>query len=574
MRQRCRRLLIATLLLLAIGSTAIAAPAGFHRSPWFDEWTREAWLEHSVHVVMNLPADFDPARPTQLIIFATPNGNTVEQTLGCKPEQGADWRVDIQHIAAQTRVWRRLNPGRNIVLACLAAEGLSWPAWRQSRKDNAETILRIIDTLRGWLPEKPPVTLACHSGGGSFLFGFINSAETIPDWVERFVFLDANYSYDDEQKHGDKLLAWLAGDQNRRLVVIAYDDREITLNGKKVVGETGGTYRATGRMRARFERDIKLAEQKAAAFVTTTGLNDQIVMHVHPNPDNKILHTVLVGEMNGHLEGLSLGTGQRTWGVFGGPSAYSDLVQPAPGLPGRPVNAPGGRAVMEEVANAARDERESKLTRAILDGDIPDFLRKWTPVEVKWTDQAGKEHVAIYEVLPDYLAVGRDDDFVRAPLNPQSAQTIADAFGALLPTKKMVDDITAAAKVRLNPEPMTRDRESVATFIEHNALIEKQRRDSPKDLLIAGIKKDVVLTNRLSEKPNRVAIYGWHHPDGQPIQPLTTVHVNWYVDYSHGIRLVKRAMTVDGKPRDLKFLLHDRTLNPLVSDEGPIEAGY
>ena len=26
--------------------------------------------------------------------------------------------------------------------------------------------------------------------------------------------------------------------------------------------------------------------------------------------------------------------------------------------------------------------------------------------------------------------------------------------------------------------------------------------------------------------------------DGKPIQPLYTGHVNWYVDYSHGVRLV------------------------------------
>ena len=53
--------------------------------------------------------------------------------------------------------------------------------------------------------------------------------------------------------------------------------------------------------------------------------------------------------------------------------------------------------------------------------------------------------------------------------------------------------------------------------------------------LRAGHKKDVVITNLLSERPKRVAIYGWHFPSSEPIQPLTTVHVDWYVDYSHGI---------------------------------------
>ena len=56
------------------------------------------------------------------------------------------------------------------------------------------------------------IALAGHSGGGSFLFGFIDGGDAIPDDVERIVFLDANYSYSDADKHGDKLLAWLKGD--------------------------------------------------------------------------------------------------------------------------------------------------------------------------------------------------------------------------------------------------------------------------------------------------------------------------------------------------------------------------
>jgi len=44
-----------------------------------------------------------------------------------------------------------------------------------------------------------------------------------------------------------------------------------------------------------------------------------------------------------------------------------------------------------------------------------------------------------------------------------------------------------------------------------------------------------------------VAIYGWHKLDGKPIQPLYTGHVDWYVDYSHGIRLVSRTIYIDNK---------------------------
>ena len=87
---------------------------------------------------------------------------------------------------------------------------------------------------------------------------------------------------------------------------------------------------------------------------------------------------------------------------------------------------------------------------------------------------------------------------------------------------------------------------------------------------VAGIKKDLVVSNRLAEKPNRVAIYGWHKPDGQPIQPLTTVHAASYVDYSHGLRLMRRTVTVDGKPRDVRHVTYAAGLCHLLSDEGPI----
>ena len=43
---------------------------------------------------------------------------------------------------------------------------------------------------------------------------------------------------------------------SRRLIVLAYDDREIMLDGKKVVGPDGGTFRATGRMRDAFGQDL------------------------------------------------------------------------------------------------------------------------------------------------------------------------------------------------------------------------------------------------------------------------------------------------------------------------------
>jgi hypothetical protein len=86
--------------------------------------------------------------------------------------------------------------------------------------------------------------------------------------------------------------------------------------------------------------------------------------------------------------------------------------------------------------------------------------------------------------------------------------------------------------------------------------------------MVGGIKKDVVVSPLIAAWPGRVVIYGWHQLNGIPIQPLSKVHGDFYADYSHGIRLVQRAMLVDGNPADLPAVLADPALAPLVSDEG------
>jgi hypothetical protein len=83
--------------------------------------------------------------------------------------------------------------------------------------------------------------------------------------------------------------------------------------------------------------------------------------------------------------------------------------------------------------------------------------------------------------------------------------------------------------------------------------------------------KDVVISNMLQDRPNRLAIHGWHYPSGEAIQPLTTVHVDWYVDYSHGARPIGRRLRVDGREKLYEEILRDPRLAGLLSDEGVIE---
>jgi hypothetical protein len=236
-------------------------------------------------------------------------------------------------------------------------------------------------------------------------------------------------------------------------------------------------------------------------------------------------------------------------------------------LPPRPITAPSGSEFYKSVFNVDRVEREIVARREILAGNVPSFLRSFVPIETSIVAADGHTIGAVYYVLPDYLAIGSNVDFARIPLTPMTAQAIADSLHCFLPTRKMVDDIYRAAAVKLEPVPMYALRDSAVTMFHHNLIVEGQRR--LRKGLIAGIKKDVVITGQVPRdpKPDRVAIYGWHKLDGTPIQPLYTGHVNWYVDYSHGIRLVDRTIYVGGKPMDYVDVLKDPILRPLLCDE-------
>jgi hypothetical protein len=113
---------------------------------------------------------------------------------------------------------------------------------------------------------------------------------------------------------------------------------------------------------------------------------------------------------------------------------------------------------------------------------------------------------------------------------------------------------------------------STTYYQNHNRKIAEQRvaHDIALGSLVAGHKKDVVITNRLARMSDRIAIYGWQRPGGIPIQPLSTVHGAGYADYSHGIRLVSDIVLIDGKLRSVYDVLQDPQMASVLSEEGPI----
>src|SRR5688572_6310075 len=139
-------------LLTCAASLKAAEIDGFELSPYFREQTRLLSPDGGVRAVVNAPGDFAPDRPTHLVIYALPNGNTIEQTLGCVTTPGMDWHFDIQHVAAQVRLVQKFTPGENVVVAAVEADTKSWPAWRNARPDNPARIRKIVNTIAAAVP--------------------------------------------------------------------------------------------------------------------------------------------------------------------------------------------------------------------------------------------------------------------------------------------------------------------------------------------------------------------------------------------------------------------------------------
>lgn len=330
-RTGIRPALIAGMLLVLVPAGVLCAEMlpGFAASPWFGEQTKSLVVEPGILVHLNAPAPeaVKPSDPWRLIVYALPNGNTTSQTIGKVMAPGDDWHYNIQHIGAQTRFLRQLNMGENIAVAYLEADSRSWPSWRKNHTDSSKRIVTLIDELRGMIPGgKPAVTISGHSGGGSLIFGYINGVDKIPAWIDRIVFLDANYAYSTEDKHDAKLCEWLKQGAHH-LVVLAYDDRNITLNGKLVVSATGGTYRSSQRMADGLRACCEFTETRKDDTFTSTALDGRATVSVHLNPENKILHTVLV-EKNGFIYANTVATPfeQKSGGFFS-PALYSQWIQ-------------------------------------------------------------------------------------------------------------------------------------------------------------------------------------------------------------------------------------------------------
>lgn len=274
-----------------------------------------------------IPSQMDPRKKTLLVFYALPNGNSIEWTMGKQMKEGDDWHFDIQHIAAQTRYLRNVMKDHNIITVYLANRLKSWPAWKKQRPDGPNEISRIVDSVSAiYESYHPRLVLSSHSGGGSFIFGYLDAVHAIPDRVERIVFIDSDYGYDDSL-HYRKLSDWLKNSAQHRLNVLAYNDSVVIYNGKPLVSPTGGTWYRSKLMQQNLGRDFHFRSSTDTSFIRYTALGRRIEILLKQNPAGKIYHTEQVAR-NGFIHTILQGTAyqQKAGYHYWGERAYTSLV--------------------------------------------------------------------------------------------------------------------------------------------------------------------------------------------------------------------------------------------------------
>ena len=251
-------------------------------------------------------------------------------------------------------------------------------------------------------------------------------------------------------------------------------------------------------------------------------------------------------------------------------------------LPPRAGDAPTGSEFARMAERMPVTERELWVGREILRGNIPGFLRAFVPITFHQT-LSNQSYTVEIEVLPDYLAVGSDTDSLLMPMTPLLGQRLADRLGCTLPTRKLVNVIWTNAAVKLNPStiPPSAQMITMPVFVQHNATVRTQR-DSrtntfPRGALVSGHKKDVIISSRIytnfasSAITAPVVIYGWHYTSGSPVQPLYNGHEQTYADYSHGVRLIRDEIRINGQSAFISQVLTNPALAPLLSDDSVAE---
>lgn len=279
-----------------------------------------------VKITIDIPGNYLSSQKTIIVLYALPNGNTTGQTMGKKINEGDDWHFDIQHIKAQTAFIRYELRKQNFIIAYLENNYKSWPSWKTKHVNYMQEVQHIADTIFSLFTAKEKILyLNGHSGGGRFIFSYLDGVQKIPAYVERISFLDSDYGYD--ASYLPKLKTWLQKNKKAMLNVFAYNDSVALLDGKRFVSDTGGTWYRSHIMLAGLSKYFSFKKTRDDSLIVYKSADKRIQFFFKTNPGKKIFHTVQV-ELNGFIHSVLMGTKRESKNyIYYGPRAYSDLIE-------------------------------------------------------------------------------------------------------------------------------------------------------------------------------------------------------------------------------------------------------
>lgn len=282
-------------------------------------------IGEDVRITVDVPVLIS-SKKVILILYALPNGNTTEETMGKKMKEGDDWHFDIQHIRAQTKFIRNKLTNDAIVVAYLENSFKSWPSWKSKHEDYLSVTQDIVDTLYSLIPsQKKVIYLASHSGGGRFIFDYLDGVKVIPGYVKRISFLDSDYGYD--SSYLLKLKKWLKKDRSHYLDVFAYNDSVALYKGKTFVSAKGGTWYKSHLMLQQLTPFFKFDKTEDDSLIVFKTKDKRIQFYFKTNPQRIIYHTTQV-ERNGFIHSVLSGTKYDSKGYkYFGKRAYDDLIE-------------------------------------------------------------------------------------------------------------------------------------------------------------------------------------------------------------------------------------------------------
>ena len=278
-----------------------------------------------VTITLDLPI-FHPQQKMIIIFYALPNGNTTRQTMGLKPIDNEKPTPNVQNILAQTKFIRATLKNTDVVVAYLETSYHSWPLWKTKHNDYIQIVQRITDTIWNHFPSNnKELYFNGHSGGGRFIFSYLDGVKEIPSFVKRISFLDSNYGYD--SSYLPKFNNWIRSTKDHYLNVFAYNDSIALYQGKPFVSATGGTWYRSYLMLKEMGATIPFKKTLTDSLIIYTGYHNRVQFFLKPNYDRGIYHTRQV-ELNGFIHSVLCSTryDSKNYKYYGN-RVYDDLME-------------------------------------------------------------------------------------------------------------------------------------------------------------------------------------------------------------------------------------------------------